>query len=768
MYWGTEPEAAAAANPFDRAWEKPVEFGEAWTASAAHGRAAKQVMSRSMQQFDEWDRFLGEVRQQTGERIPNPMEAGRGDIGLAAKRRIMERLGKLRAERPELNLPDDPDAEIERRTDATLSSVVREARAVESRPRTWGGLAGSMVGEAQTVLSDPVQLPTLVVGAGVARGILSTALIEGGIGFSQSLAVSALTARDRKRVDPQFSVAEAFGEAVSGALGGAVIGGGLKAISRGIGRLRDGELPRTVQDAANVVESEAQIASTIRASTVETEIAQRSGLTKAIDAAMANEMIQPQFVPIGRTGRVFDAEGRGVDVRYEIADARELITSHDPDLSANPAFPADLQPRDRSRAGSAEQINEIAARLEPARLGPSSDAATGAPIIGPDGIVESGNGRVLALQRVFEADGQKAAQYRAWLQQQGHDISDIEFPVLIARRTTELDQTQRVAFTAAANRATAMRLSPAEQAGADARLLDGELLARAQPGDLTSAANRAFVRDALARLPQAERAGLYDHAGALSAEGRRRLEAALTARAYGDADLLARALEASDNNIRAIGGAMMEAAAPWARMRDAALNGTIPAHMDITDDLLAAARLVARARDTGAKVSDLAAQAGMFGDDLSSIGRTLLEAFFRDAEMRRPVARSALAQVLKDYSDEALKNSSDARLFGDPLRADDILSALRDRPDLGSYVAEAVAPERAVELAAAPEVRSATLQEFDRLRAANDLHLPSVEIDPATGQARTVMRPVSELVDALDDEARAAHLIGECALGVAA
>ncbi|WP_420104508.1 hypothetical protein [Bosea sp. (in: a-proteobacteria)] len=768
MYWGTEPEAGAAVSPTDRVWEKPVEFAEAWDSSAAMGRAVKQVVSRARARNDEWERMLGDIRDKTGEAIANPMQVSAGDLGTMQTSRIMQRLSKLRQDRPELGLPEDFDAEIDRRADLTLASAVRDARAVEARPHSWGGLAGGILGDIQTMLSDPVQLPFMVMGAGAARSILGTALIEGGIGFGQSVAVSAATARDRRRVDPQFGLAEAAGEAAAAAVGGAAIGGGFRALSRGLGLLRGSDIPRTLRDAANVAESEAQIASTFRATTAEGEVAQRAGLSNAIDAAVAGQPIQPSFVPVGRTGRVFDAEGRAVDVQYQIADAASLVTSHGHDLTPNPLYPPQLQPRDRSRAGSAEQINEIASRLEPARLGPSSDAATGAPIVGPDGIVESGNGRVLALQRVLEADGQKATQYRAWLEAQGYDIGDIANPVLIARRLTDLDEPERVAFTDAANRATAMRLSPAEQARADARLLDGEILSKAQPGDIASAANRPFVRDALARLPQAERAGLYDQGGALSVEGRRRLEAALTARAYGDADLLAKALEATDNNIRAIGGAMMDAAASWVRMRDAALSGAIPAHMDITADLLDAARLVARARDSGVKVADLAAQAGMFGDEISATGRVMLEAFFHDADMRRPVARAKLGEFLRGYADEAMKNSSDARLFGEPLNAGEILSGLGSRPDLASHVAEAVAPARAVELAAAPEVRSATLQEFDKLRAFTELHVPSIEIDPATGQARTVMRPVNDLVDALDHEERAASLIGECAMGMAA
>ena len=147
-------------------------------------------------------------------------------------------------------------------------------------------------------------------------------------------------------------------------------------------------------------------------------------------------------------------------------------------------------------------------------------------------------------------------------------------PVLVARRATELTPEERIAFTTAANRATAMRLSPVEQALADARLLDGETLSRYKPGDIASAGNRDFVRDILGKLPQAERAGLYDRSGGAESEGRRRLDAATLARAYGDPDLLARALEATDNNVKAIAGGLNDVAASWARMRDMATTGT--------------------------------------------------------------------------------------------------------------------------------------------------------------------------------------------------
>ncbi len=92
------------------------------------------------------------------------------------------------------------------------------------------------------------------------------------------------------------------------------------------------------------------------------------------------------------TQRVSTVTGRQIDTRLRVVDASELQ-----------AASGELQPRDRSRASSDEQINQIAATLDPQRLGASAEADRGAPIIGPDMIVESGNGRVQGIRRAAGA-----------------------------------------------------------------------------------------------------------------------------------------------------------------------------------------------------------------------------------------------------------------------------------------------------------------------------------------------------------------------------
>lgn len=157
----------------------------------------------------------------------------------------------------------------------------------------------------------------------------------------------------------------------------------------------------------------------------------------------------------GHRFNVFTPAGRSVSVEARVMELDSLIASHLGDGAANPAYPhaEGVQPRDRGTAPSRAQVDEIAARLSPDRLGPSPEAGAGAPIVGPDGVVESGNGRVAALRRVFD-DPALAAQrdaYLDWLAGQGLEAAGFRKPVLVSRRVSALTPAERVAFVREAN-----------------------------------------------------------------------------------------------------------------------------------------------------------------------------------------------------------------------------------------------------------------------------------------------------------------------------
>ncbi len=407
---------------------------------------------------------------------------------------------------------------------------------------------------------------------------------------------------------------------------------------------------------------------------------------------------------------VYDADGTRHMVRYELVEASSLIASHGDDLRENPSFPAALQPRDRARAAAESQINDIVANFEPERLGHSSDAATGAPIIGPDDVVESGNGRVLSIRRVLAANGEDARRYRAYLAELGFNPRSRREPVLVRRRLDDLPEDRRRAFTVAAQKAATLELSATERAMADAPLLDN-ILHLLDGGDVTLRRNDRFVEAFIAKLPQAEQGRLLAADGTLSLDGRRRVEAALLARAFDDADLLGRMLEADDDNSRAIVGALLDVAPDWARMRAAAQAGKIPPGLDATDDLLAAVRAIRDARAAGRPLAEILAQPDFFGTRSPETDQFLAIMLRDQGEGRmRTASREAVAEHLQRYVDEALKANPDPDIFGaaPPGRAEVLAALNRDgsaRSDLPPEDAEALSMVDRLLAEAAPETR---------------------------------------------------------------
>lgn len=91
-----------------------------------------------------------------------------------------------------------------------------------------------------------------------------------------------------------------------------------------------------------------------------------------------------------------------------------------------------------ARAENAAAVQGIVRDFEPARLVDALDDADGAPVVARDGVVEAGQRRAIALQRIYQANGQKAENYRATLREQaprlGLDpaaIDGMKKPVLV-------------------------------------------------------------------------------------------------------------------------------------------------------------------------------------------------------------------------------------------------------------------------------------------------------------------------------------------------
>jgi cell fate (sporulation/competence/biofilm development) regulator YmcA (YheA/YmcA/DUF963 family) len=377
------------------------------------------------------------------------------------------------------------------------------------------------------------------------------------------------------------------------------------------------------------------------------------------------------------------SSGREVPVQYAVVEAADLITSQRSGGGRNPDYPSELQPRDRTRATSQKQISDIAQNLQPRLLGESPRASDGAPIIAPDGVVESGNGRVMALRRVYARDQEAAARYRDYLAQQGYPVDGMSQPVLVRVRGGELDADQRQAFTREANERDTLAMSATERAMADAAALSPGTLALYRGGDIDLAGNRDFVRAFSRQVVGAnEQAAMVDATGALSQEAARRMQSALLAKAYGAADVVASLIESTDTNIRAIGGALMDVAGEWAQMRTEAANGTVAPNVDQTARLLDAVRTVQRARAEGRALAMLVGQRDIFsGTAMHPVAEAFLRLMFRNtASWTMPMGRERLADALRFYIAEARKTQPGTDLLGEQAPgADRILKLAEDR-----------------------------------------------------------------------------------------
>gem|GEM_PF-5420996 len=293
----------------------------------------------------------------------------------------------------------------------------------------------------------------------------------------------------------------------------------------------------------------------------------------------------------------------------------------------------------------------LAAPFDPSLLGDSRMASEGAPIIGPDGVVESGNGRTIALKAMYER-GKAAYKIRSKYVGYIHknaaqfginptDVAKFKNPVLVRERTSDID---RVKFAQDANESNVAAMSSAETGMRDAARLNSEILSSFD-SEKDILANRSFINAFVNQVvPQNERGSFMDKDGQISQDGIRRIQNALFAVAYGDGAALGRMAEAVDVNIRNVNRAMLQAAPRVAMMEDGIRKGTVRPDLAIREDVTSAANKLAQLREDGIKVDEFLMQKNLFGDDMTPEAKSILR--FMDANKQRG---NRIAKFLTEY-----------------------------------------------------------------------------------------------------------------------
>jgi soluble lytic murein transglycosylase-like protein len=360
--------------------------------------------------------------------------------------------------------------------------------------------------------------------------------------------------------------------------------------------------------------------------------------------------------------RVTTDTGTEIDTEFQVVEARDLITSSDA------GFDQRFQPRDRAgRSSSDAQIADIAARLDPQQLGRARLASQGAPIIGPDRMVESGNGRASAIRRAYDMNPERAAEYRRMIDDMGFDTAGMQQPVLVRKRLTEMDDDTRAAFTRDAQGGGTMRMSPTEQAGVDAKALSRDTMKLYRGGDVSSAANRDFVRSFMDGVVSAnDRNALQMADGTLSKAGSDRIRAALASKAYGDPRFVEKLLVDENTEIKAIGNVLTDLAPGFSRLKDRIDEGELPPAFDITPQIVEISRLIARTRAEGRPISDFLDQTDIFAGDIDPITEALAGVMLKGEELGTARSAKDMADGLNFYLRDV--DASGADLFGGDLR----------------------------------------------------------------------------------------------------
>ncbi len=369
-------------------------------------------------------------------------------------------------------------------------------------------------------------------------------------------------------------------------------------------------------------------------------------------------------VPPVSFNKAYTSSGDEIPFSYEVVSVNDLITSHNNDLSLNPLFPQELQPRDRTRAASVDQINSIANNLNPAMLGESPTVTDGAPIIGADNVVESGNARSIAIRKAYGSGG--AENYKAYLLDNAErfglsksDILSMEQPVLVRRRVGEID---RVAFAQRANESTIATMSASERVGGDvARLPSADLLAVNQAGDVNIGASLDYIKQFVSALPVSERGMMMTSDGRLSQEGKRRIENAIVQQAYGDSGLVTRLSENMDDNSKNVLNALLKNAGAIAQLDSLVKQGGRNQNT-IAADIAQAAAKYSDLKAQGSSVDDYFAQMQLVDDGMSAGAKEALQVFGDNSRSSK-----AISDYIKSKIDE-VESAGDPRqggLFGD-------------------------------------------------------------------------------------------------------
>lgn len=186
-----------------------------------------------------------------------------------------------------------------------------------------------------------------------------------------------------------------------------------------------------------------------------------------------------------------------------------------------------------------------------------------------------------------------------------------------------------------------------------------------------------FVRGFVGNLPKTEQSAAMTPDGRLSQEGKRRIESALTQRAYGDSSLVTRLSESLDDDGKTVLNALLRAAPQLTQLDDLVKLGGRHSNT-IATDLAQAAQKLSDLKASGTRVDDYLNQGQLIDDGLSPGARDFLNVF--DANNR---SAKAIGENIQSKIDEVelMGDPRQGSLFGDGPEEAAALDIIMQNPD---------------------------------------------------------------------------------------
>lgn len=359
-----------------------------------------------------------------------------------------------------------------------------------------------------------------------------------------------------------------------------------------------------------------------------------------LDATRVKEVVQEvksEKVPdTKRESIAFSVDAQTTyKMKHRIVDLSELIPSNKVDGSINSNYNQLLQPRDRTRAASMEQIQDkILNEMNPAAMVYDFHSVDrGTPIIGSDNMVESGNGRTIALTLAIEKRPDKWQAYQDALKEKlseygftEKDLEGIKNPVLVRERITGGDDMEfRQKFCGDANCQTGAQMASIERAMTDSKLINDKMIYLLNINEksegeyetieeaLKKPRNADFVKAFLAKIPFNETTSMKQADGRLNMDGINRIKAALFVYAFPPppgTKLVKALLDSTDTNIKNFQTAIGSSLAIVAQAESLIRSGQRE-NVSLCDDFGAAIDMLSTVKDNDQNVYEYVQQRHM-------------------------------------------------------------------------------------------------------------------------------------------------------------